>query len=301
MKLTLVKIIILAAFIACLFYPFIQNQHIPQPKPEPDTKIVTIEKPKLAAWLSNYPKAPDFSSMSDVQQKKLAFFSYFYPLIKAHNAWIEEARQFVQTYQRASQTPAVKNGDKKLAKSSTQYLQQLFSRYKISLSENSNQMNQKIKSLLIRMDVIPAELILIQAANESGWGTSRFAREGNNFFGQWCYQKGCGLVPNARIEGMNHEVASYQHAYQALDSYYINVNTHAAYRVVRDMRASYRKMGQLPSAEVLTTGLIDYSERGADYVQDLIEMLRDNQSVINQAKANTETAAQAAKQASQNI
>lgn len=296
MKLILIKIIIWAAFIACLFYPFIQNQHIPQPKPEPISKIVTIEKPKLAAWLSNYPKAPDFSSMSDVQQKKLAFFSYFYPLIKAHNAWIEEARAFVEMYRQTRQADLIKSGEKTIAKASRRYLEQLFARYKIAKPESTSQFNQKVKELLIRMDVIPAELILIQAANESGWGTSRFAREGNNFFGQWCYQKGCGLVPNARIEGMNHEVASYKHAYQALDSYYINVNTHAAYRVVRDMRASYRKMGQLPSAEVLTTGLIDYSERGADYVQDLISMLRSNQSVINQAKANTEAAE---KQASQ--
>lgn len=285
MKLILVKVIVWAVFIACLFYPFIQNQHIPQPKVEPDLNIITIAKPKLASWLDNYPPAPDFSSMTDVQQKKLDFFSYFYPLIKAHNAWIEKARTFVKNYQQATQMDVVKRGEKKIATASTEYLAQLFSRYKISVTDNIRQMNQKIPSLLIRMDVIPAELILIQAANESGWGTSRFARQGNNFFGQWCYQKGCGLVPNERIEGMNHEVASYKHAYQSLDSYFINVNTHAAYRVVRDMRASYRKMGQLPSAEVLTTGLIDYSERGADYVQDLIAMLRSNQKVIDQAKA----------------
>ncbi|GAL25529.1 putative Bax protein [Vibrio variabilis] len=66
-----------------------------------------------------------------------------------------------------------------------------------------------LESMLTRVDVLPEALVLTQAANESAWGTSRFAKEANNYFGQWCYSKGCGLVPLQRTEGMTHEVAKF--------------------------------------------------------------------------------------------
>ena len=66
-----------------------------------------------------------------------------------------------------------------------------------------------INELILRVDVIPVSLALAQAANESAWGTSRFALEGNNVFGQWCYKKGCGIVPAERRSGATHEVKSF--------------------------------------------------------------------------------------------
>ncbi len=280
MKTYLLKGALTGLFLWALAYPFYQNTQLSKPDiDKTNEKTAKVNQPELATWLTDYPEPVDFAKISDVKQKKLTFFSYFYPLISAHNAWILEARKFVQDYQTAL------NQNRQINTVSQTYLAELFGRYKIDAEQaNQKQLTILIKQLLKRMDVIPPELILIQAANESGWGTSRFAREGKNYFGQWCYQAGCGLVPNQRIEGMNHEVAAYEHAYEALDSYFINMNTNPAYRILRDMRASYRKMGQVPSAEVLATGLMNYSERGADYVQDIISMIRSNQSLLTEAK-----------------
>ncbi|MCU4674617.1 glucosaminidase domain-containing protein [Catenovulum sp. 2E275] len=268
-------------FSAAFLFPFINQQHIEKVVAEqPQDNLISVDKPKLPTWLQDYPVAPDFATIEDVYQKKLSFFSYFYPLITAHNEWIVEARNFVEQYRN------LLKDSRKVSSSSRTYLAALFSRYSIEYeqTDTKNQLLAKMNKLLKRMDVIPPELILIQAANESGWGTSRFAREGKNYFGQWCYQPGCGLVPINRVEGLSHEVEKFEHAYQALDSYFVNVNTNNAYRIFREMRASYRKLGQTPSAEVLATGLMSYSERGADYVQDIIAMLRSNQDVMDEAK-----------------
>ncbi|MFM9673737.1 glucosaminidase domain-containing protein, partial [Streptomyces galilaeus] len=81
---------------------------------------------------------------------------------------------------------------------------------------------------LRRVDIIPKELALMQAANESAWGTSRFARIGLNFFGQWCYSQGCGMIPNRRNSGAAHEVAAFKSVRDAVSSYFKNINTHAA-------------------------------------------------------------------------
>ena len=74
-------------------------------------------------------------------------------------------------------------------------------------------------NLLRKIDIIPASLVLAQAAKESGWGTSRFAQSGNNYFGQWCYVKGCGLIPENRKQNANHEVASYDSIEDSIAAY----------------------------------------------------------------------------------
>ena len=66
------------------------------------------------------------------------------------------------------------------------------------------------KKLLERVDAVALEVALAQSANESAWGQSRFAKQGNNFFGQWCYRKGCGIVPKKRDKGGRHEVAKFK-------------------------------------------------------------------------------------------
>ena len=77
------------------------------------------------------------------------------------------------------------------------------------------------------MDIIPEMMVLVQAANESGWGTSRFSRMGLNLFGQWCYVRGCGLVPRAEEDG-RHEVAKFDSVNDSV-CYMRNINTHGAY------------------------------------------------------------------------
>ena len=128
--------------------------------------------------------------------------------------------------------------------------------------------------LLDRVDVLPTSLVLAQASNESAWGQSRFAKEGNNYFGQWCYTKGCGIVPARRDAGKIHEVQVFHNQSDSIKSYYQNLNTNATYQTLRDIRAQQReKQGKLDSIE-LAQGLTPYSQRKAAYVKSIQEMIQ---------------------------
>lgn len=128
--------------------------------------------------------------------------------------------------------------------------------------------------------MLPEALVLTQAANESAWGTSRFATEANNYFGHWCYSKGCGLVPLQRNEGSTHEVAKFSSSQESVHRYFMNLNRNKAYQDLRGIRTELANKGEdlltFDAATKLTEGLLKYSERGADYVTDLQAMIRHN-------------------------
>src|SRR5690606_9872200 len=105
---------------------------------------------------------------------------------------------------------------------------------------------------------------------------SRFAVEANNLFGQWCYKKGCGLVPERRAADAVHEVQLFTSVEAALDAYYRNINTHNAYREFRQLRASLRAQDQQFTGMTLVEGLARYSARGMDYVEELRLVIRVN-------------------------
>ncbi|MGO3300883.1 MAG: glucosaminidase domain-containing protein, partial [Pseudoalteromonas sp.] len=150
--------------------------------------------------------------------------------------------------------------------------------YKLPSTINSLSLTQALR----RVDVIPRELALIQAAKESAWGTSRFARIGLNFFGQWCYKKGCGMVPNLRNSDAGHEVAAFKSVRAAVNSYFKNINTHNAYKDLRSIRENLRRQNQPIEATKLTEGLLSYSERREAYVEDLNTMISQNRVYFNE-------------------
>jgi len=129
---------------------------------------------------------------------------------------------------------------------------------------------------LLHLDQIPESMVLAQAALESAWGTSRFVKGGNNYFGQWCYEAGCGMVPSARQQGANHEVRKFDSARESLHAYFRNINSHRAYRSLRKIRAQKRPAGQPLSGLELLAGLRNYSQRGQDYVDELRKVIRFN-------------------------
>ncbi len=130
--------------------------------------------------------------------------------------------------------------------------------------------------LLTRVDVLPPSLVLAQSANESAWGTSRFAREGNNFFGQWCFTRGCGMVPRARGEGAVHEVEAFPDAVVSVRSYLRNLNSHGMYQQLRDLRAGQRQKQEPVTGVLLAGGLKGYSSRGDEYIKELVAMINFN-------------------------
>jgi Bax protein len=111
---------------------------------------------------------------------------------------------------------------------------------------------------------------------ESAWGTSRFAVQGNNLFGQWCYQEGCGLVPLRRNTGSKHEVAKFDSVRDAIKSYLRNINTHRAYSDLRLHRATLRDQDQPVSGHLLADNLIEYSELREVYVHEIQAVIRIN-------------------------
>ena len=129
------------------------------------------------------------------------------------------------------------------------------------------------------MDVIPVSLVLAQAATESGWGTSRFAVQGNNLFGQWCYREGCGIVPKQRAGDASHEVRAFPTIEGSVNAYFANINSHHLYQNFRQIRAEMRQQQMTLDSTALAAGLKRYSERGMNYVEDILKIISQNSLV----------------------
>ncbi|WP_235335528.1 glucosaminidase domain-containing protein [Photobacterium halotolerans] len=233
------------------------------------------EPEKQAADAKEEATRPDFNVMEDVNQKKQSFFKFLRPFVQHENARVSEERSFllaIQTQLKVGQALSADDLDE---------ARQLGDAYNLELGSDIVT-DSWLDAMLVRVDRIPEELVLSQAANESGWGTSRFAVEGNNYFGQWCYTQGCGLVPSARGEGAKHEVAVFSDAAQSVHAYFMNVNRNRAYAELRDIRANERAAGQPVTGLKLAEGLHRYSERGQDYVDEIQGMIRHNKQFWQQ-------------------
>lgn len=168
------------------------------------------------------------------------------------------------------------------------WLIEQFRQYRVGLSdellsalENNESLSQADlaalaatpESIVMRMDVIPASLALAQSANESAWGRSRFATEGSNYFGQWCFSEGCGIVPEGRPEGETYEVRAFDSVADSVAAYMLNLNRHWAYERLRALRAQQRQFDVPVSGIYLAGGLERYSVRGTEYIDELRDMI----------------------------
>lgn len=208
---------------------------------------------------------PDFSGYSQVQKKKRAFFDYMLPLVR-------ESNQLVAAHRNDLEMLAQKTGQ--LTFFQRRKLNKIAENYFVDTEGRSDR--EIIEQLLLRVDPVPASLALAQAAIESAWGTSRFAVQGNNLFGQWCYRKGCGLVPLRRNAGSHHEVAKFSSVSESVESYIRNINTHSAYIDLRARRASLRSDEKAASGYQLAEDLLEYSELREKYVHEVQAVIRIN-------------------------
>lgn len=133
-----------------------------------------------------------------------------------------------------------------------------------------------LAELVRRVDVIPPSLALAQAAEESGWGTSRFAREGNAIFGQRIWRGSNGMVPVRREDGETFKVRSYDQLIDGVVSYAHNLNVHTAYDDFRRERQKQREAGDTLRGYDLALSLLSYSERGARYLVTIRSIMRVN-------------------------
>ena len=208
---------------------------------------------------------PDDMSELRVQQKKSAFFRTLAPLIAAENAAIRQQRQFLlEAFDKPESLadPEIRARVEKLA-----------IRYKVAGEIGDPRFQRK---LLSHVDTIPAGLILAQAANESAWGTSRFAREANNLFGIWTWNKDNGLKPLQRDPDATHFVRIYSDLQAAVGNYLYTINIGGAYQDLRQQRARLREAGKPLDPITLAGGLSRYSERGQAYVDEIRSMITYN-------------------------
>ena len=133
-----------------------------------------------------------------------------------------------------------------------------------------------LAELVRRVDVIPPSLALAQAAEESGWGTSRFAREGNAIFGQRTWRGNSGIKPARRDEGKTFRVRSFNRLIDGIMSYTRNLNGHVAYEEFRSAREAQRHLGGKLDGYRLTATLKRYSERGSAYIETIRMLIRVN-------------------------
>lgn len=211
---------------------------------------------------------PDFASISNIEAKKQQFFDFLQDYVRYENGLVSGLRLQLRSYAEIvdSGTPlSVRERD---------WVVDLAIVYNMDADAITDRV--LVNELLLMVDVIPASLVLAQAANESAWGTSRFALEGNNIFGQWCFVEGCGIVPNRRVEGATHEVKSFDSIEAAIEGYFLNINTHRLYVGFRQERARLRQLGQRLDPILLVQGLGRYSQRGENYIDEVQTMIQQN-------------------------
>jgi len=220
----------------------------------------------------------DLDHRLPAEEKKRTFLLSLLPMVLMANQAIEAERleivSLLSRYDQEGQLPAADR----------QRLQEMADYYKLPGDPLTDQRARAM--LLFRVDILPPSLVLAQAATESGWGTSRFAREGNNLFGQRTYRTGNGIVPANRREGETHEVKRFGTLFASVRSYMRNLNTHQAYRELRELRAKMRRSGQPLNCAELANGLNAYSTRNSAYIADVRaiitanDLARTNQTVL---------------------
>jgi uncharacterized FlgJ-related protein len=223
------------------------------------------------AYLTNVaPRWRDsVSGEVSIQIKKRIFFRAMAPLALRSNELILRDRT------RASVLSEKLAAGDSVSSEDREWLSQLAVTYRV-IQPGAAVDEGAVTELLRRVDVVPVSLVLSQCAEESGWGTSRFAAEGNALFGQWSWG-GDGIKPEQQREGMgDYRIAAFETPLASVMAYMANLNTHAAYAALRARRAEMRSGGERISGWELAKTLDKYSERGAAYVDSLHGIMRVN-------------------------
>jgi Bax protein len=230
-----------------------------------NTKARVVSDPGPGS--ARYEVLPAFHEIEHVPERKREFFDYLTPLVQQENQRILAERKRLLSIRRAWETGRSFTGADRA------FVRRLAREYQL---ETNRSYRGTLDELLDRVDAIPHSLVLAQAAKESGWGSSRFARQANNLFGQWCFERGCGLVPRKRPAGATHEVRKFPTVGASVRSYVRNLNTHPSYQQLRDLRAAQRAQGEVLSGVRLAEGLEQYSARGRAYVDDVRALIVQN-------------------------
>ena len=220
-----------------------------------DLKGVRAGQKVKPIYLTKLPK--DLKTLGDTKKKRELFIKIVLPLILDENEKIlEDRKKLFKILGKNFNTVGERV-----------WLKRRFKEYKIE--------DQDLSKLKIRMDIIPVSIALAQAANESGWGTSRFALEGNALFGQWTWSKK-GISPKNKDPDSSHKILQFQILKASVKAYKNNLNTHNAYQEFREVRAQLRQENKKITGLDLTKYLKKYSAIGEKYVAILEDIIEKN-------------------------
>lgn len=211
---------------------------------------------------------PDFSAYSTPAERKRHFFAWLRPIVEAENQVILDQRHRLQAL-----LDDLSN-HRNIGWLNRHWLLFMAKRYNVDTADRPRA--EIIQALLRHVDMVPTSLVLVQAAKESSWGRSRFARHGDNLFGQHCFESGCGIIPKDRAPHRHHEVETFDSVRDAVASYLLNLNSHPRYTGLRAIRAELRQRGKPITGVALADGLAYYSERRDEYINEVKSMIVNN-------------------------
>ena len=204
----------------------------------------------------------DFMEIQPVNERKKLFINTLLPIIYAENLKILEDRKKILDWWSESQ--------------GENFSRDFWPAWLFELSEKYDAADSNLGNLLIKVDVIPISMALSQAAIESGWGTSRYLREGNAVYGQYTFEKNKGIEPAKRDSSQKFFIRKFENLSESTKSYFKNINTHLAYAGLREERKKLRMNGEVLSGLKLADFLTSYSERKQEYVKDVKKIIESN-------------------------
>ena len=204
----------------------------------------------------------DFMEIKSVNERKKLFINTLLPIIYSENLKILEDRKKILDWWNESQ--------------GENFSRDFWPSWLFELSEKYETSDSNLGNLLMKVDVIPISMALAQAAIESGWGTSRYLREGNAIYGQYTFEKDRGIRPERRESNEKFFIKRFSNLSESTRSYFKNINTHRAYVDFREERKKLRMNGVKLSGVKLVKFLTSYSERREEYVKDVENIIQSN-------------------------
>lgn len=267
-----------AAILMLLTFSFsagvIASSHEPKSHKAPLTKSSKLvsnktESNKLASSKKEYSRNSELASLPDLRKypsgtpRKKAFLRTVMPYITSQNAAITADRNWLVS----------KQYEQRWSPSERTRLKNITKRYKIAWNGNTKRVPWN--TLMEKVDIIPTKMVATMAAAESGWGTSKLARNNNNLFGMKCSRRHCNSG-SGKVKGYQH----FDSVKEGVDAYVVNLNTHPAYKSFRKSRAQLRKADQEVTASNMIHKLKGYSTRGRSYNNFLFAMYESNQRLM---------------------
>jgi Bax protein len=216
-----------------------------------------VRKNKLVKPVSLTLLPSEIKNIENTKKRKDLFIQIILPLVIKENTNIKlDRRKLFSILNKSKNVKAEKN-----------WINKKFKQYGV--------VDKDLSTLKIRLDEVPISLTIAQAAKETGWGTSRFAQEGNALFGQWTWS-GEGIKPAGANDGSTHKVMKFKVLQASVKAYQRNLNTHSSYREFRSVRAELRDKGKELDSLILSEHLDKYAETGKEYVKIIQQIIKQN-------------------------